>query len=734
MSDRSTSTRQFVAWLGMPVLLAVLPASASDLLPELEMVTVVGKSAQPLSEVAAMVSVITAEDLQMRLAFDPGDVFRDQPGVSVRRDPNRFGYTAVTVRGLSGNRVLLETDGVPSPNTFSIGSFSDAGRQFTDPELIRRIEILKGPASTLYGSDAIAGVVATTTADPADLLQDTTDRVLRLRTGYTSDSHAALAGVTAAGRFETFDGMLAVTRREGGELQNAYRTVDANPRDYEADSVLGRAVIHAPHGPLRLTLGWDRQAALTDVNSLELSGGRFANTTFLQGDDGVKASRFVVDQVLDGAGPFEQIDWRLYYLETRISEITSEKRRPAPPTSALAIRRDFRYQESVAGGEVTALRHIDRARGTQRLVGGLEFSRTRVIEQRNGQQTNLATGATTNVILGEVLPVRDFPISDLSKAGLYVQDDWRPGAGRWTLIPALRADWYRLEPAVDAIYAADNPAQRPVSVEQWSLAPKFGASYTTSDLLMLFFQYSHGFRSQPFEDVNIGLDLPQFNVRAIPNPDLKPEKSDSLEIGARISGTAISGSASVYYSRYRDFIESKVNIGTDPETGTTLFQSQNIGKAEIYGAEASFVFDLGARFEMLKGLSGSLSVAWTHGEDIVRDLPINTIDPARATIGLRYLAPSSRWTAQLTLTAVDGVDRLDESRGPLYRPPGFATIDLTGQWRVGNHWRLNAGIFNLADRSYHEWADVRGRTPDDPLLELFQQPGRNLSVTLSATF
>jgi hemoglobin/transferrin/lactoferrin receptor protein len=717
-------------------LLTSLPATASDALPELEMVTVVGKVAQPLSEVAAMVSVITAEDLQLRLAFDPGDVFRDQPGVSVRRDPNRFGYTAITVRGLSGNRVLLETDGVPAPNTFSIGNFSDAGRQFEDPEIVKRIEILKGPASTLYGSDAIAGVVATTTVDPADLLRNDASQALRLRSGYASDSHAAMAGVTAAARFEAFDGMLSITRREGSEIQNAYRLVDANPRDFEADSVLGRAVvIHAPGGPLRLTLGWDRQAALTDVDSLELSGGRFANTTFLQGDDSVEALRFVVDQMLDGQGAFELLEWRLYLLETQFSEVTNEKRRPVPPaTPPLSIQRDFHYKETVAGGELTAARRIDSRHGAHRLVSGLELSRTRVVEQRNGLQTNLTSGATTNVILGEVLPVRDFPISDLSKAGLYIQDDWRPGAGRWTLIPALRADWYRLEPAVDAMFAADNPTQSPVSIDQLSLAPKFGASFTVNDDLMMFMQYSHGFRSQPFEDVNIGLDLPQFNIRAIPNPDLKPETSDSFEIGSRFSGAAVTGSASVYYSRYRDFIESKVNIGRDPATGVTLFQSQNIGKAEIYGAEASFEFDLGALTGALHGLSGSFSAAWTRGEDVVRHLPINTIDPARGTVGLRYAAPSSRWMAQLTLTAVEGVHRVDESRSLLYQPSGFATIDLTGQWRISDRWRFNAGIFNLADRSYYEWADVRGRIPDDPLLELFQQPGRNLSVTLTATF
>jgi len=735
MSPGSFGTRQLAVWFGTPVLLAGLPASASTSVAELEMVTVVGKISQPLAEVAATVTVISAEDLQTRLAFDPGDVFRDEPGLSVRRDPNRFGYTAITVRGLGGNRVLLETDGVPAPSTFSIGSFSDAGRQFADPELIRRIEILKGPASALYGSDAIAGVVATTTVDPADLLRDGADQALRLRTGYASDSHVALAGMTAAARFEGLDGMLAVTRREGSEMQNAYRDVDANPRDFETDSVLGRTVFHGLGGPLRLTLGWERQAALTDVDSLELSGGRFANTTFLQGDDSVDAWRFVVDQVLDEPGAFERLEWRLYLLETRFSQITNEERRPVPPaTPPLAIHRDFRYEENVAGGELTVARRIDGARGVHRLVGGLELAHTRVVEQRNGLQTNLTTGMTTSVILGEVLPVRDFPISDLSKAGLYLQDEWRPHEGRWTLIPALRADWYFLEPTIDMTYAADNPTQQPVSIQQLSLAPRLGAGFAVTDELMLFFQYSHGFRSQPFEDVNIGLDLPQFNTRAIPNPDLKPEKSDSLEIGARLSGSAVTGSASVYYSRYRDFIESKVNIGRDPETGTTLFQSQNIGKAEIYGAEASLEFDLGAWATTLSGLSGRLSAAWTRGEDVVRDLPINTIDPARGTIGLRYEAPSARWLAQLAVTAVDGVDRVDESRGPLFQPGGFVTIDLTGQWRVSDRLRFNAGIFNLADRSYHEWADVRGRAPGDPLLELYQQPGRNLSVTLTATF
>lgn len=73
------------------------------------MVTVVGKTPQPLGEVAATVSIVTARDLETRLAFDPADLFRNEPELSVRRDPNRFGYTAITVRGLTGK--------MPAPST-----------------------------------------------------------------------------------------------------------------------------------------------------------------------------------------------------------------------------------------------------------------------------------------------------------------------------------------------------------------------------------------------------------------------------------------------------------------------------------------------------------------------------------------------------------------------------------------------------------------------------------------
>jgi len=719
--------------------LPVLVAAGSPLLgadaEELEVVTVVAKRAEPLRDAAAAVSVVTAAELEAALAFDLRDALRHEPGVSMTRDPQRFGTGGPTVRGLGGNRVLVETDGVPAAKTFAVGNFSNTGRQFADLAIVERIELLRGPASALYGSDAIAGVVAITTLDPSNLLDDGSDRALRTRAGYASDDHSIVAGFTGAMRTGPFESLLAYARRDGHELEHAGGSPAANPRDYDSDALLARTDYQGLGQPLRLTVEWNRQQDLTDVDSLELSGGRFANTILMQGDDEFESLRILLDQPFAAAGLEDQGRWRAWWQESELRQLTHEERRAVPPaTPSLAIDREFHYRERVTGAELMIARDLETAGGPHRLIGGIEIAETRVVERRDGLQTNLETGATTATILGESLPVRDFPVSRIREAGLYVQDEWRPRDGRWSLIPALRADWYQLEPAVDSMYAEDNPNTPPVSIDLDSLSPKLGIGWRIRDGVALFLQYAHGFRSPPFDDVNIGLDLPQFNVRAIPNPDLEPERSDSIEVGLRLSGAAAAGTLSVYGSRYRDFIESRVNIGVDPDAGVTLFQSRNIASAEIYGAEAALDLALGSWRGSLSNWNGRIAFAWTEGEDTVRDVPLNSIDPARGLLGLRYEAPSGKLGIALDLTVAAAKHDVDESAAPLFRPGGYAVADLRLQWRYSERVTVDVGLFNLADRSYHEWATVRGRAPGDPLLPLYREPGRNAAVTISATF
>jgi hemoglobin/transferrin/lactoferrin receptor protein len=650
------------------------------------------------------------------------------PGVSIPSDPARFGTDTISIRGVGGNRVLIETDGVPTPAGFAIGNFSNFGRPFADLDLVQRTEIMRGPASALYGSDAIGGVVSTRTLSAAELLRDR-DGGARLRTAYHAADHSWLASTAAAARGPGgVEALVAYARREGSELQNGGAALAPNPRDYGRDTLLAKIALGAMDNPLGLTLGRERDTAVTRVNSDVLQPGRFANTTAMRGDDHADSARAILDQTLTLAG-FEQGQWRAYWQQSTADQATDETRRAAPPqTPPLAIERRFALRETTLGAAATLAHAADTRTLSQRLVFGAELEQHRIEEQRDGRQTNLRSGAVSNVILGEIFPLRDFPVTTATQAGAYLQDELRRRGGSLTLLPAVRVDYYRLRPAVDPVYAAGNPGQTPVSISHTSLSPRLGVTLSLAERQTLFGQYTHGFRSPPFADVNIGLYLPQFNVRAIPNPDLRPEISDGLEVGLRSTTAALSGSVSAFYTRYRDFIASKVNLGVDPATGLTLFQSRNLARTEIWGVEAEGRLRPGAWRPALTPFSVRYALAFAYGDDTGRDRPLNSIDPAKAVVGLCYDAPGGAWNAELATTAVAPKRRVDDSPTVLARSAGFVALDLLAQWRVGAQLTVDAGVFNIADHSYAEWADVSSRAASDPTLPLYRRPGRNASI------
>ncbi|MGB5578449.1 MAG: TonB-dependent receptor plug domain-containing protein, partial [Woeseiaceae bacterium] len=133
-----------------------------------QVVVVANKDERSIREIAANVTVLTRADLTNELATSIGDVFRYVPGVDYEAAGARFGTEGINIRGIGGNRVAILVDGVPLTDQFDTGNFSNATRDFIDAGLVQSIEVLHGPASALYGSSAIGGVVAVRTPDPGD--------------------------------------------------------------------------------------------------------------------------------------------------------------------------------------------------------------------------------------------------------------------------------------------------------------------------------------------------------------------------------------------------------------------------------------------------------------------------------------------------------------------------------------------------------------------------------------
>jgi hemoglobin/transferrin/lactoferrin receptor protein len=718
------------------LVLALGATGAADGAPsnpaELETVTVYARRIVPVSSVAAMVSVIDREAIERALVTDVKQLVRYEPGLAVRSDPFRFGTDTISVRGVGGNRVAIEVDGVPASGGFAVGNFADSGRSFVDPAFLERVEVLRGPASSLYGSDAIGGVVAMTTVMPESLLDGGRDFGVRVASGYTGvDDGWNVATLGGARRGET-SALFGYSYREGHEPDTA-ADVEPNPRDYRSDSLLAKVEFGAmPGGPMLVTAEASRVQQQTSVDAwVGLAGSRFVNTTVLEGDDEQERIRASVSQRLSATRAFDSADWRVYLQGTETRQDTYEQRRAVPPrTPPVAIERGFRLEDSTLGAEFTAVQAFGAGRVEHTVVYGVELADSRIEERRDGQQTDLNTGAVTSVILGENFPLRDFPITDVTRAGMFVQDEMQLGRSGWTLIPALRVDYYQLDPRADQMYREDNPRTPAVGLDDTTLAPKFGVTRDLGNGLTVFAQYARGFRAPPPEDLNIGLELPLLNIKAIPNPDLQPETSDGYELGMRLNRGAGGFAASAYYTDYQDFIESKVNLGRDPVTGVTLFQSQNVADARIYGTELTANARLGDWWPQLEGWGARLSAAWSVGENRVNGEPLNSVDPASGVLSLGYEAKSGRWGGELVTTAVTAKDAVDDSRADLYETDGYVTLDLLARYQFGSGLRLNAGIFNLTDADYIEWVDVRGRIAGDPLIPYYTRPGRSVSLTL----
>ena len=112
--------------------------------------------------------MITEEEIEENLVTDIKDLMRFEPGVSVRNSPARFnaqngtgrdGNSGFNIRGLEGNRVLQLIDGVRVPDGFDFGPVVFGRGDYVDLDLLSSVEIVRGPASALYGSDGLAGVV-----------------------------------------------------------------------------------------------------------------------------------------------------------------------------------------------------------------------------------------------------------------------------------------------------------------------------------------------------------------------------------------------------------------------------------------------------------------------------------------------------------------------------------------------------------------------------------------------
>ena len=717
------------------------------------------RNEQNISSVPSTVTVQEREELDRQNVNTIRELVRYEPNVSVGGAGGRSSNSGYNIRGIDGDRILTQVDGVEVPDNFFHGPYAKTRRNYVDPEIVKRVEILRGPASALYGSSAIGGAVSYFTLDPDDIIKPGQDVGARLKTGYSSADDSWLTSGTVAGRVQDVDGLLHLSQRNGHEMESydgnnatGLARTGANPEDARTTNVLAKLGWNYGDDN-RLGLTYEKYKDDRDVNLMNAVGGPFTGGRGFNfyrarsGNDTITRERFGIENRFALDSPIaDQIKTSLNYQIAKTDQSTAEIYQP----SRRVLRtRETLYEEKQWVFDAQLDKAFSIGETDHQVTYGTTLKQQKVTGSREGAATCLAAGggctaigAPSPIASDSVKKASDFPDPTINTYSLFAQDQitW----DKWTFLPAVRYDYTQLKPKLtDEFLNTVDPTRIYAHSDKektWHrVTPKFGLTYALTDQYTWFGQYAEGFRTPSAKALYGRFENLQQGYTVEPNPNLKPESSKGVETGIRGNFDSGSFDIAVFYNKYRDFIDEDASVagGTAQQ-----FEANNIKHATIKGIEAKGRLNLDA-FGAPQGLYTQGSVGYTYGRNDDNGEPLNSVNPLKGVFGLGY--EQEQYGALVSWTLVKKQDRVDSttfhapdgSTGAPFKTPGFGIVDLTGFYKVTNDVTINGGLYNLTDKKYWNWDDVRSydgvgeagvTAPAN--LDRLTQPGRNFAINV----
>lgn len=711
-------SRAAQAVLPLLTLIAVMPSHAGEeedlresraaaeiTLPVVEVVSAT-RSSGAMEDSPRSMSVIDGKTLAER----PGlsgiqSALETVPGIQFARSGSLGGQ--IVMRGFNSNhsRSIITVDGdrYRGRSTLEFNMF--------DPNTIERIEVIRGPASALYGADAMNGVINIVTRRARVDRDAPFSLVPRLRAlEYGSVDEMRGARVELAGGGQGFDVMIGAhlrraedydtprgrARNSGFESRGLDFNIGYRPDEDSRWELSGRYqnVRTNRAGGLGAAPGWPVQEVSEDpiierYIRLGYQGKRFGSWA-----DTLDASLYVRE------------------FETDIYQVNR-----ANPSVTVKPHLKV-YTPTVWGGHVVAMK----GHGDNLLSYGADFFR----EDFAGRDRQITRVDPAD---GSVISRTDWQHIDRhsyqTNIGAFVTDEWQ-ASERLTLSGALRYDWVRVRigNAADGESAAQAAAfgEHPGGYDS-AFTGNLGAVVRLSPVWRLAANFGRGFRAPSGNERTITSTAG--TITTLPTPNLKPEYNNTLELGLRWETAAHRGSLTAYRSKYYDLITTTV---LSPD----LRQRVNVGEAVIRGLE------LEGQGKFARHWGYAYMLAATRGDDQSAHRPLPGIAPLSARLALRH--ERNGWYVEGVTRAYKGKYRVDETQER--KGSGYAMFDFYAgaelDWLLGSSWRgwkLVAGVENLFDRLGRNPAVAEDIAyPRGGVANPLAEPGRNAVIKLTSDF
>lgn len=692
---------------------------------DLEVIVISGtKTEKPLKDVAGSISVITEQDIEKQLVTDMSQLFKYDPSIQVTG--NTGGAQNIIVRGMGGDRVLMIKDGMRMNEGYGANGLNDiVGRGFIETDTLKQVEVAKGASSSLYGSDALGGIVVFTTKDASDYLTDGETFAGNVKVGYTDDGKQSNIGTTFALATGDFEQVLNLTYRNGEESQNYADTKPA--LDIESTSIFYKG---------KYNFNKDTYLSFTaDIWNQEVTGDvAYGLLGYFRDLDGYT----VVDENSQGEKDNQSFHLRFHseaptaiYDMLNVSIYANSTEQEDVEYGQLDINANYGYplieirdmwKTSVYKQETTGLlSNASIALNESHTIGyGLDIE----------QSTSSRTESKLYSVEGTPKPgypqeTDKFPETDVLRAGFFINDEISLLGNKLIITPGARFDIYEMD-ANGALKEDGTPYE---NFDESHVSLSMGGLYKFTETIAGFAQYGQGFKVPAYDLAYIEHDNSMYGYKIVPSDDLAPEESDNFEVGLRGHTGDFFFSTAIYYSKFDNFLATEV-IGhetvTDPYTGQDMVvqinQYQNIESVTLKGIEAAVRYHLNDSFSVFA------NAAYQDGKDDVTGDYLTSISPLSGVTGVSFDVDAL--SAELIVNWATRMDKVNEGNVEV---AGYGTVDFLASYQVTDEFKVNLALTNLTDKEYTKYLNGAGHKEASTLAEV-TEAGRGFAISMRYDF
>lgn len=658
-------------WTKLPLVVAIAGAFVSPLSQAEESVTTddvlvtAARVERELMDVNMSVSVITQKEIENNGAQTIADLLKDMPGVEVTTDGSQ-GSKRIMIRGEKTFSTLVMIDGQRITEQKSMSGTPI----LIDPSQVERIEVIKGPASVLYGSDALGGAIniITKKGNGKKAVEGT------VTAGYNSSNDGGNASAQIFGTAGGWDYRIGASYEGGRDLKLAHGKAEGT--DFETKSANAYLAYH--------------------VNDNHVFG---ASVDYFDLDFNSSSPDMTLDEFYVHVpewkrlkvGAFDEIRYVNKYLSKIRTDVFYQKATKYMDNHVGAFMGPgkFMINDNAADNTLKQFGASIQADWTLTdklyLITGYDLS----YEKLDAESTSFTRGNMGRPInMDKYLFYR----GNLLTQALYASADYNVTdtvtlnfGTRYTYVRTdmKQADGYSISSG-----KTSNIQQTTGKKTDGQFVFNAGVLWHPRNDLTLRAVWSQGFRVPLLQERYVDTTMGQTRTVRVGNPDLKPEKSNNFEIGARwVSGPA-TVDAAIFYNRVTDLITAKpINKKTS--------MMMNVAKSETIGMEFTGSYLLGN-----SGFEPHLAFALLHRT--YKENGESTSKTGRpgftATYGVKWAGDVNWGRARADLFARSSSSAEDS----VNRYSGWTTLNLTGGFDFGpqNRYSINAGFYNILNKDY----------------------------------